>query len=400
MNVSQIASAILLATSVATSAYASELTELADIKQELAEIKQQLAKNAEADASSIKVGGAVRFQYSIKDYDNDDKDRNGDFDFDVFRLDFNGTIGEITLSAQYRWYQYMDAVHHAYLGYQVNENWNAKLGITQVPFGNLTYNSNSFFFSSNFYVGLEDDYDAGLSFTGIYDKHDIRIAFFKTDELGGIDGYVSDKTGRYSYDVVGTRDLTQEGIWDTPSQGLADDSTLNLRYSYHFDLAEVGASILSGGLEGENGDAGDHNAYAFHVKSQIDNLGIMFQYTDYEYDLNDDADFVTVGAYAFHDTIPASASIINLNVSYSLPVQIGPVTNLTFYNDYSLMNNKSGDLNEDTMMNVSGIMATAGSLYTLIDFAVAKNQPFLGGSLAGDSDDTNSRFNINFGFYF
>ena len=392
--------AILLASSISTLAIAEELTGLAEVKQQLKEIKQQINEDKESKAASIKVGGAVRFQYTYKDYDLDDKDRSGDVDFDVFRLDFNGTVGDITLSAQYRWYQYMDVVHHAYLGYQFNDNWQGQVGIMQVPFGNLTYNSNSFFFSTNFYVGLEDDYDAGIKFIGDYDKHNIQIAFFKTDELGGIDGYVSDKTGRYSYDIVGTRDLNSEGIWDTPEQGLADDSTLNLRYTYKFDNFEVGASLLSGGIEGEDGNAGDHNAYALHAKVSIDNFGIMFQYTDYEYDLDDKADFVTVGAYAFYDTIPTSAKIYNLNLSYSLPVEIGPVTNLTFYNDYNLMTDKSGGLKEDTMMNITGIMATAGNLYTLIDFASGKNQPFLGGSLAGDNSETNKRFNINFGFYF
>ena len=57
-----------------------------------------------AKDASIKVGGAVRFQYGIKDYDEDDKDRGGDFDFDTFRLDVNGSIGDVKLSAQYRWY--------------------------------------------------------------------------------------------------------------------------------------------------------------------------------------------------------------------------------------------------------------------------------------------------------
>jgi len=399
MKISSIAMAIIASTSFSLMANASESTELAEVKQELKQIKQQLAKDSAAKDASIKVGGAVRFQYGIKDYDEDDKDRGGDFDFDVFRLDFNGTIGDITLSAQYRWYQYMDAVHHAYVAYQFDENWQGQVGITQVPFGNLTYNSNSFFFSTNFYVGLEDDYDAGLSFIGDYDKHDIRIAFFKTDEMGGIDGYVGDKTGRYSYDIVGTRN-PGEGIYDSPQQGLADDSTFNLRYAYKFDSFEVGASLLSGGIEGEDGNAGDHNAYAFHAKGNIDNFGVMFQYTDYEYDLDDGSDFVTVGAYAFYDTIPASATIYNLNLSYSLPVEIGPITNLTFYNDYNLMTDKSGDLKEDTMMNVTGVMVTSGNLYTLIDFAIGQNQPFLGGSLAGDSDETNSRLNINFGYYF
>lgn len=399
MKISSIAMAIIATTSFSIMANAAELSELDEVKQELKEIKQQLATDKETKDASIKVGGAVRFQYGIKDYDEDDKDRGGDFDFDVFRLDFNGTIGDVTLSAQYRWYQYMDAVHHAYVAYQFDDNWQGQVGITQVPFGNLTYNSNSFFFSTNFYVGLEDDYDAGLSFIGDYDKHDIRIAFFKTDEMGGIDGYVGDKTGRYSYDIVGTRN-PGEGIYDTPQQGLADDSTFNLRYAYKFDNFEVGASVLSGGIEGEDGNAGDHNAYAIHTKGNIDNFGFMFQYTDYEYDLDDGSDFVTVGAYAFYDTIPASATIYNMNLSYSLPVTIGPITNLTFYNDYNLMTDKSGGLKEDTIMNVTGVMVTSGNLYTLIDYAIGQNQPFIGGSLAGDSDETNSRLNINFGYYF
>jgi hypothetical protein len=397
MKISSIAIAIIASTSLSSIVKSSEL---AEVEQALIQIQQQLAEDKGTKDAPIKIGGAVRFQYGIQDYDSNNKDRGGDFDFDVFRLDVNGTVGGIIVSAQYRWYQYMEAVHHAYVAYQFTENWQGQLGITQVPFGNLTYNSNSFFYSINSYVGLEDDYDAGLSFIGNYDKHDIRIAFYKTDEMGGIDGYVGNKTERYSYDIVGTRNINQEGINDVPLQGLADDSTFNLRYTYKFDNVEVGASILAGGIEGENGNAGDHNAYALHAKGSINNFGIMLQYTDYEYDLNDESDFVTVAAFAFYDSIPASAKIYNLNVSYPVPVEIGPITNLTFYNDYSVMTDKSGGLQEDTMMNVTGVLVTSGSLYTQIDYALGKNQPFIGGSLAEDSGETNSRFNINFGFYF
>jgi hypothetical protein len=401
MKLSNTALTLLLSASVTTQAYADESTRLSTVEKELNEIKSQMAKD-QANASAIKIGGVIRFGYGVKDYNENDKDRGGDIDFDVFRLDLNGTVNGITLSAQYRWYQYMNTVHHADLAYQFNDNWQGKIGITKVPFGNLSYNSNSFFFSTNFYVGLEDDYDSGLVFKGDYDKHDIRIGYFKNDEMGGIDGYLGDtnKNDRYSYDVIGTRDLNNEGIWDAPGQALAEDSTLNLRYTYHFPNAEVGVSALAGGMEGVTGNVGNHNAYAFHVKSKIDNVGIAFQYTDYEYDLDNGADFVTVGAYAFNDTIPTSAEIYNLNVSYDMKVNVGPITDLRFYNDYNVMTNKSGNLNEDTVMNITGIMATAGSLYTLIDFASGKNQPFIGGSLAGDSTETNNRLNVNFGFYF
>jgi hypothetical protein len=83
-----------------------------------------------------------------------------------------------------------------------------------------------------------------------------------------------------------------------------------------------------------------------------------------------------------------------------MDVELGPISNLKFYNDYNLMTDKSGGLNENTVMNVLGVQVTSGNLYTLIDLASGRNQPFLGGSLADSSKKTNSRLNINFGFYF
>lgn len=434
MRLSTLTLALAATFSAASYAEQAELSELEQLKQELQAIKDKLAKTEELIARSeeilaktqekaakteekvtkneevlakneaekanqVKVGGAVRFQYGVKDYDADDRDRVGDFDFDVFRLDFNGNAGDIIFSAQYRWYQYMDTIHHAYLGYQFNEHWQGQVGISQVPFGNLTWNSNSFFFSTAFYVGLEDDYDAGLKFMGRYDNHDIQLAFYKTDELGGIDGFVSDRTSRYSYDIVGARSAG-EGTFDAPGTALAEDSTINARYSYHFDHAEVGVSLMSGDIEGTAGSAGDRSAYAFHVKGQLDNFGLLLQYTDYEYDLDDGTELLTVGAYSFYDTIPTEATLYNMSLTYSMDVNWGPVSNLKFYNDYSLMTDKSGGLTEDTFMNVLGVQVTSGNLYTLIDLASGKNQPFIGGSLAGEADDTNTRLNINFGYYF
>jgi len=51
-------------------------------------------------------------------------------------------------------------------------------------------------------------------------------------------------------------------------------------------------------------------------------------------------------------------------------------------------------------MNVTGVSVAAGGLFTYFDFVHAKNQPFVGGSIAGDSSETEKRFNINIGYYF
>jgi hypothetical protein len=395
---------LLLASS--TTAWAAtentKIERLAQLEKQVSDLKKEVDTNTQTTTDltpKIKIGGAVRFQYSYEDYNEENKERGGDMDFDVFRLDVNGSIGDVKVSAQYRWYQYMNVVHHAYVGYDFNEHWEGKAGITQVPFGNLAYNSNNFFFSSAFYAGLEDDYDTGLSFIGKYDKHDIRLAYFKNDELGGIDGYVDNKTDRYSYDVVGLRGASED-IYDTPATAMAESNTINLRYAYTFDTTEVGASLLSGDLVGTTGSLGDNNAYAVHVKSNVGNFGIMAQYTSYEYDLNDNSDSVAVGAYSFHDTIPAEATLYNLNISYSQDLTFGPITNITYYNDYNLMTDKSGSYQEDTMMNVTGMAISAGGIYAYVDYIIAKNQPFVGGTFAGDSDETNQRLNINIGYYF
>ena len=366
---------------------------ITQLEQQLVELKNKVHTQEEKDTSaepSIKIGGAVRFQYSHEDYNEENRDRVGDLDFDVFRLDVNGSIGDVTVSAQYRWYQYMDVIHHAYVGYQFDQEWQGQLGITQVPFGVLDYNSNSFFFSSGYYVGLEDDFDAGISFIRKSDNHDLRLAFFKNDEQGGIDGYVGDRTDRYSYDVIGITD----------GEAMAESNTFNVRYAYNINNTEIGISLQHGDLAGEIDSLGSHSAYAVHLKSQIDNIGIMFQFSDYEYDLDDGSDTVSVGAYSFSDNIPAEAKLYNLNLSYSLDLDMGPVTNLKFYNDFNLMTDKSGDYDNDTVMNVVGVAVSAGGIYSYIDLITAKNQPFIGGSMANDNDDWNTRFNINVGYYF
>jgi len=108
---------------------------------------------------------------------------------------------------------------------------------------------------------------------------------------------------------------------------------------------------------------------------------------------------IVVGAYNYFDTIPTKATLYSANIAYSLPVKWGPVTNLTFYNDFSLMTDKRF-YSEDTLMNVLGVAVSAGGLYTYFDLVTARNQPFVGGSMSGNATDTNTRFNINIGYYF
>lgn len=368
-----------------------------------AHVEQREEEVQTAQNPPIRIGGAVRAQYVWADYDQPAKERGGDFVFDLFRIDFSGEIGDVILSAQYRWFQYMDVVQHAWVGYNFTEQWQGQLGVTKVPFGNHPYNANNYFFSSNFYVGLEDDHDLGAKLLYRGDDWDFDIAFFKNDELGGANSGASSKADRYAYDPVGIR-LVGEDLYDEPIALAAETNSWALRGVRKWNIdelqsAEFGASLQWGDMNNGVDTVGDRTAWALHGLYNYDRWTFMGQVTQYEYNLDVANQGIVIGAYAYYDTIPTKATLYSANVAYSLPVNIGPITNLTFYNDFSLMTNKRF-YQEDTLMNVLGMAVTAGGLYTYFDLVAARNQPFVGGSMSGDAKDTNTRFNINIGYYF
>ncbi|MDP2714436.1 porin [Rheinheimera sp.] len=411
--------------------FSAHATETDDIKQQLAALKAQIAaleqRLAEQEAAGekaaallaqqqveatddstektdgIKLGGAIRTNYSHTSYSDGNKNRGGDFAFDIFRLNLNGSIGDVLLNAEIRFFDYMTAVKYAYVGYQLTEDWQVQAGITQVPFGNWPYNSHNYFFSTNYYLGLEDDHDLGIMFKRqLADNWQLDLGFFKNDELGGVEGYVSSRADRYSYDIVGYRQ-GDDGIYDDPAQPLGEYNTFSGRFAYQLEhssdfTTELGVSALAGGLHDGSSRAGSYNAWALHLNSHYQRWNLQLQHGEYHYNI-DDVERMAVGAYAFYDSIAAKAKTSTVNLAYSLPIEWGPVTGLQFYNNYGLVYDKS-DNSRDTMMNVTGFSVAAGGLFTYFDLVHARNQPFVGGSAAGDSNETERRFNINIGYYF
>ena len=48
----------------------------------------------------------MRTNYSYTSYDDGNKNRGGDFDFDIFRLNFSGDVGDVQLNAEIRFFDY------------------------------------------------------------------------------------------------------------------------------------------------------------------------------------------------------------------------------------------------------------------------------------------------------
>jgi len=351
-----------------------------------------------ADATKIKVGGALRINYANSDYNEAGKSRGGDLGFDIFRIDVNGAINDILISAQYRWYSYMDVIHHGWMGYNFSENWQGQLGITQVPFGLLPYASHNWWFSLAYYVGLEDDYDMG--FKTIYNDGpwDLQMAFFKNAEWGS-----PSNLNRYSIDVVTSGDQQNQ-----------ESNQLNARLAYTLGkgtkyTTELGLSGQYGQLyNGTTDGNGSHWAAAAHLNGNYGPFNVMLQVAKYKYDPDNPEgvsdDFVQMGAFAASFPVASEATVYIAGLAYTVPVNWGPVTSLQFYNDYSHIS-KSADGYEDSQLNTLGFLISANPVYVYVDWIYGKNALWVGAPAdalaAGDPDaDWRSLFNINIGYYF
>lgn len=384
------------------------------------------------DDSSLHVGGAVRYNVLLESYESDIDGTSGQFTFDTWRINvlYDNPDG-IGLNFEYRFYPTFGThfIKQGWLEYNFSETLQAQLGVTQVPFGNLQYNSNNWWFSLPYYVGLEDDHDMGLKFTKTTNNWQWDFAYFFQSEpegpsFGGESSFGTGGAGRYSYDVIPGGSAT-----------LVEKNQFNVRGAYQLDNGEVGASLQYGQLYSGNPAADNFDetngryAAAVHADLNYGNFNVKPQFLYYNMDAVDDLDreisTVFMGAYGSPYEVSTEAWIATLGLSYSYDVDFGPVTNLTFYNDFSYMENTVGegttfratgdpitleDNFESTVQNITGFLVSAGPVFTYFDIAQGINQPWLtddfgvgvgpGHEDLGGETEYNIRFNINIGFYF
>ncbi|MDD8059363.1 hypothetical protein [Shewanella metallivivens] len=339
----------------------------------------------------LDIGGAVRINYGWKDYDN-----NAKLEFELFRADVNYQSKDgIFASAQYRWYQDMDVIHHAYMGYQFDEAQSVQVGVTQVPFGFLPYAAHSFWFSAAYYLGFEDDYDAGIHYKNEQNGWRYDLAYFANDEYGNGSRY-----DRYSFDVATTDQSSYE-----------ESVQFNARVEREFTTGDVshklGASFQFSQLDfvanatNTAGEDVDSIAAAAHWQADWKKWQLQLQYMHYDYDV-EDSNRIAISAFQYQSDIAAEADVAIVNIAKSFDVDWGPITQLNCYNDYSQVMS-SGQGLDDSIQNVTGCAISAGKLYSYVDWIAGKNMYFVNGSGIGiDNGDTSwhSRLNINVGFYF
>lgn len=363
-----------------------------------------------SDSTNLQIGGSLRFSYRYKDWNENNKSIGGDAVVDVFKLNVKASFNKLWLDADYRFYssQFGGAmIHHGFIGYRIDQYSHIELGIHQVPFGILPYASDSWFLNLPYYVGLEDDYDTGIKYRYNSNSWDFAIAYYIGAEGTRSSTTYSDNTkgtgldpSRYSYDLTG--DFEENGQF-------------NIRLAKKFLNQEIGISgqmaRYRNHVEGENHYS---HAYAIHYHGKLlkkKQLDIKFEALAYQYNGTPN-DLIELSAYNSKYNIASKAHIFCGGIAYTLPVKISPIESIKFYNNYNYMK-KANSAFHDTQMNVLGMLIKAGPIYTYVDYAMGKNQDWIGpwgafgenanqyGFGRGEKETKwRSWFNINIGYYF
>lgn len=344
------------------------------------------AQDAKQTEPYARLGGSVRFNYGWLDYGPTRR-----LDLELLRVDLNAGAGPVFVSIQHRWYDGFDAVHHAFVGWNVDDKTVVKAGVQQVPFGLLPTASNSFWFGSGYYLGIEDDYDPGVVLTRTDGRNTWHLGWFLGDEYG--DGA---RYGRYSFDVA-----------DTDAYPYRERHRVNLRYERRYSVGEgtllLGASAFSGHvLNVDNRRRHRYGSAALHAQWSRGSWTSQLQWARYRYDVPGDR--IAMSAFMFPFEIAAEADVPTANIAYSFGKH-GWLDDVTCYNNFSKTvpyHDRPGV--RASTQNVTGCSVKKGAMLTYLDWIAGKNMWFAGGNgIAiddGDRSRWHSRFNLNIGFYF
>ena len=384
----------------------------------------------------VKVGGALRYNYVYRDWaEGQYGSGGGEVDFDTARINLSLDKEQWIGALEYRFYRpeagsykwqvdnttsdndyWYSMLHHGWLGYRFDDSSEVHVGVHQVPFGIQPYASHNWFFQLAYYVGLEDDYDLGIKYIKKAAPWTLKLAYYVQDE-GHYFGRSND-SARYSYDLV------EDPCWDGTSPANEEDGQVNARLTYTLAHGEKGQTEfgLSGqyGLieNGNSGDHGDHYALGLHTNTTYNRWNVMAQTIRYEYSPENvpaldtaapyqDGSYVVMGAYDAPYRVASKGWVHSLGVSYKLPINnVDWIDSITFYDDYSILVKDESDWS-DSQQNVLGAMIASGGFYIYCDIASGKNNPWLGpgwtnslANTAGETNDWDTRFNINVGYYF
>lgn len=385
------------------------------------------------EAGPFTVGGSIRANYTIGDYETDGTDapqfgdNGGNFALDAFTIRAEFEKDSLVGHAEYLFYNGYNFIYTGWFGRNFSNDAKLRVGVNRVPFGVGDYGpANSWFYDQHYYVGLSDDPDLGVKYTMPLGNLVLDLAYYYGPEPEG--NGASDGSARYSYDIVDDPSVLSLYEYGDSYAAYKERNQLNARGIYTFETGavttEAGISLQWGQLKSQSDMVDDATAYAYsaHTRSTWGPWVLMLQLSHYDYNAdytsgaNDD--LIAMGAYDFAWPVASEGTLPSIALSHTWePAGIDWIDSITFYNDYSVIMKNGETLDgrafNDSALNVTGMAIASGGWYIYVDYAMSNGNYFVGNeddtyatfSEVSDFgvngfDDWDSCLNINFGYYF
>lgn len=359
----------------------------------LATLSMCAQEQVEKKKDFVKIGGAFRYNYINKSWNQGHKDKGGQASFDAMIFTAKGELRGVEFSVETRYYAESYGgfmLRNGYIGLPLSDNLKLKVGMPRTPFGIMPFTGNSFMFNMPYYMGFEDDADLGALLEYKCNNLEAQLNFAKNSE-----DIMGSKNKRYAYDISGdNQELNQ----------------LSTRVAYHFGdkkQHEIGGSAQYGQIYNTNTQKkGDKYVFALHGVFKFNRWDVKAEAIACEFNPKDtiSTDFIKMGAFNGDYEVARKGFVYSLSVGYQIPLNYKFLDDIKFYNDFSAYEKSVSDY-DSSYMNVLGCMLHTGPVYVLVDYVLANNHPWIGnnfnqGLSVGGEKSWNRRFNVNIGLYF
>ncbi len=343
-------------------------------------------------------GLTTMFYYGYRNWITGDNATSGSLNFDSFRIWAQTDVDQRFFGAvQYRFYEGWNMATHLYVGFNINEKNKLKLGQTSVPFG-YGYQPFDDWGNIAFYVGLQDDYDYGITWAGTYGIFRIDAGFFKNQQFS------SSNPGRYDADIF-SGDVSSDYLIPVTKK----NEEVN-QFNGRFEVRPSGDDwSIRTGLSGMYGqlynmttdEKGDRYAAAIHFGMNWKNFHFNAQETWYRYTqalpdtaTQDMLDFINVSSWNFAYEIPTETYVFTTSAAYDI---IGE--KLTVHANYSYL--WGGTAQAASQLLTVGVRTLWDSFEVFAETRYGVNDPQLSGNASGYGRNAGSydfRFDVRF-FY-
>lgn len=381
--------------------------------------------SAEAPQSGLKFGGAIRGRYDLRFNAADAAGHrrtssNLSFDTLILKADYDSpTIfgaaqwrfygGSFLYSRNYGYKNYPGEINfpvYAYVGTKLSPRDKVTVGVQPVPFDDQYWGS-AFLNSMGFVMGLEEVYNAGISYSHSGDRFQIDGGFFPTTAPNAFG--ISEDSARYSVNIVKGEASNQLASRNAERNMVVGRAQYRLASSDDGELSASASAWLSTIHNFDTGDNGSRRAFAVSLKGRQGPWHAKLLAARQTMSLRNpnSNDYVTVGNYDAPFNIAADSKLYFGEIGRKVDTGSFPFS-LDLFANYAYLQKDSAGFRDTQRINVGAFWSdkATGKIKIWSEALVGRNDPFVGagqygpGAAQGGDDRTKVSVLVIFGYYF